>query len=71
MATLVPSCSLMLFHDILLMQLIIQAITGERSFILLLPKDFAAKLAVGKGDYLKCEIEGNNMMVEKLEPLER
>jgi hypothetical protein len=47
------------------MELIVQAITGQISFILLLPRDFTTRLAVEKGDYLRCKIEGDKLIVEK------
>jgi antitoxin component of MazEF toxin-antitoxin module len=53
------------------MELIIQALTGQRSFILLLPKDFATGLAVEKGDYMKCKIEGDKLIVEKADQQRR
>jgi hypothetical protein len=35
----------------------VQALTGDRSLT----------LGVGKGDFLKCHIEGNSLIVEKLD----
>ena len=43
----------------------IQALTGERSFTLVFPKQFALELGIGKGDFLKCYIDGTKLVVEK------
>ena len=45
----------------------IQALTGERSLTLVFPKHFAIKLGIVKGDFLKCRLEGNRLIVEKLD----
>jgi hypothetical protein len=45
----------------------VQALTGERSFTFVLPKTFAIELGIGKGDFLKCHIENNRLIVEKME----
>ena len=47
----------------------VQALTGERSFTFVLPKAFAIELGIGKGDFLKCHIENNKLVVEKMELL--
>jgi len=44
----------------------LQALTGERSLTLVFPKQFAIKLGIAKGDFLKCRLEGNRLIVEKL-----
>ena len=44
----------------------IQALTGEHSFTLVLPKQFANKLGITKGNYLKCHINGQKLVVEKI-----
>ena len=44
----------------------VQALTGDRSLTLVFPKQFAIELGVGKGDFLKCHIDGNRLIVEKL-----
>jgi len=44
----------------------VQALTGERSFTLVFPKHFATELGVGKGDFLKCYIDGNRLIAEKV-----
>jgi hypothetical protein len=46
----------------------VQGLQGERSFTLVFPKEFATELGVGKGDFLKCQIDGNRLIVEKLNP---
>ena len=46
----------------------VQALTGERSFTLVFPKHFAVELGVGRGDFLKCQINGNRLIVEKMIP---
>jgi hypothetical protein len=46
----------------------IQALTGERSFTLVFPKQFAIELGIGKRDFLKCRIDGNRLIVEKVNP---
>lgn len=46
----------------------IQALTGDRSFTLVFPKHFALELGVGKGDFLKCHLDSNRLIVEKVNP---
>jgi hypothetical protein len=46
----------------------VQALQGERSFTLVFPKEFAIELGVGKGDFLKCRIDGKSLVVEKANP---
>ena len=46
----------------------VQALQGERSFVLVFPKDFATELGVRKGDFLKCYVHGNQLIVEKMNP---
>jgi antitoxin component of MazEF toxin-antitoxin module len=43
----------------------IQAIHGNSTLILVLPKDFAFALKITKGDYVKCKVRGNQLIVEK------
>jgi bifunctional DNA-binding transcriptional regulator/antitoxin component of YhaV-PrlF toxin-antitoxin module len=45
----------------------IQALTGDRSLTLVFPKQFAVELGIEKGDYLKCSVDGNRLIVQKLE----
>lgn len=46
----------------------IQALTGDRSLTLVFPKHFATELRIGKGDYLKCHINGTRLILEKVNP---
>jgi len=46
----------------------VQALQGERSFTLVFPKEFAVQLGIGKGDFLKCQVEGNRLIIEKVNP---
>jgi hypothetical protein len=46
----------------------VQALQGERSFTLVFPKEFAVELGVGKGDFLKCRVKGNSLIVDKVKP---
>jgi hypothetical protein len=46
----------------------VQALTGERSFTMVLPKEFALELGIAKGDYLKCFVNGKSLIVEKVNP---
>jgi hypothetical protein len=46
----------------------VQALTGERSFTLVFPREFAVELGVGKGDFLKCQVDGKRLVVEKVNP---
>ena len=45
----------------------VQALQGERSFTLVLPKEFAVGLGIGKGDFLRCSVDGQRLVVEKVE----
>jgi hypothetical protein len=45
----------------------VQALQGERSFTLVLPKEFVVEPGVGKGDFLKCQVFGKKLVVEKVE----
>lgn len=44
-----------------------QAIHGERTFVLCVPKDIIAELKIAKGDYVKCWISNKQLIVEKAE----
>jgi bifunctional DNA-binding transcriptional regulator/antitoxin component of YhaV-PrlF toxin-antitoxin module len=46
----------------------VQALQGERSFTLVFPKEYAMQLGVKKGDFLKCRIKGNSLIVNKMNP---
>jgi hypothetical protein len=43
----------------------IQAIHGETTFVLVIPKDFAERLQITKGDYVKCTIADDSLVVRK------
>jgi antitoxin component of MazEF toxin-antitoxin module len=45
----------------------IQAIHGNTTFVLVLPKDFIAELKIAKGDYVKCRVSNKQLIVEKVE----
>jgi len=45
----------------------VQGLQGERSFTLVLPKEFAVRLGIGKGEFLKCSVDGRRLVVEKVE----
>jgi antitoxin component of MazEF toxin-antitoxin module len=45
----------------------VQTIHGNSTFILVLPKDFVSKLNFAKGDYVKCKILNNQLLIEKAE----
>jgi hypothetical protein len=45
----------------------VQSLQGEKSFTLVLPKEFAIQLGIGKGDFLKCLVDGNRLIVEKMQ----
>jgi antitoxin component of MazEF toxin-antitoxin module len=44
----------------------VQAIHGNSTFVLVLPRDFVSVLNISKGDYVKCSILNNKMVVEKI-----
>lgn len=43
----------------------IQGLVGERSFSVVLPKQFATDLGIGKGDHVKVHQEGGKIIIEK------
>jgi bifunctional DNA-binding transcriptional regulator/antitoxin component of YhaV-PrlF toxin-antitoxin module len=45
----------------------VQALQGERSLTLVFPKEFALELDIGKGDFLKCSLDGKRLIVEKMQ----
>jgi bifunctional DNA-binding transcriptional regulator/antitoxin component of YhaV-PrlF toxin-antitoxin module len=45
----------------------VQALTGERSFTVVLPKSYAIELGIEKGHFLKCHIEDHKIVLEKAE----
>ena len=45
----------------------VQGIHGNSTFTLVLPKDFVSILNISKGDYVKCRILDNQLVIEKAE----
>ncbi len=45
----------------------IQTLSGERGFLLCLPKEYVAQLGLDKHDYVKCRIENGELVVKKAE----
>jgi len=45
----------------------IQAIHGNTTFVLVLPRHFVDKLKISKGDYVKCTIVDDTLLVKKAE----
>jgi hypothetical protein len=45
----------------------VQALQGERSLTVVLPKEFAVSLEIGKGDFLKVTLDGKKLVLEKAE----
>ena len=45
----------------------VQSLQGEKSFTIVLPKEFAVQLGIGKGDFLKCIVDGKRLIVEKMQ----
>lgn len=43
----------------------IQAIHGDTTFVLVVPRDFVEKLKISKGDYVKCTIVDDSLVVKK------
>ncbi len=43
----------------------VQAYSGERSLTLVLPKIFALKMGIEKGDFLKVHLEEDKLVVQK------
>lgn len=43
-----------------------QAYGKDRSLLLVVPKAFSKKLQIGRGDFLKCRMDGARLIVEKL-----
>jgi hypothetical protein len=46
----------------------IRSIIGEESLTLVLRKKFAVELGIGKGDFVKCYVDENRLIVEKVNP---
>lgn len=45
----------------------VQALHGERILTIVLPKTLAGQLGIVKGDYLKYLVEGNRLIMEKVQ----
>lgn len=43
----------------------VQTIHGNSTFVLVLPKDFVSLLRISKGDYVKCMVSDNKLIIEK------
>lgn len=43
----------------------VQGYSGERSFTIVLPKVFAEKMGIVKGNFLKVSLEGNKLIIQK------
>jgi antitoxin component of MazEF toxin-antitoxin module len=43
----------------------VQGLIGETSFSVILPKEYAVKLGIGKGDFVKVKQEENRILIEK------
>jgi hypothetical protein len=43
----------------------VQGLVGEQSFSIILPKQYAVNLGIGKGDFVKVSQEENKIIVEK------
>jgi antitoxin component of MazEF toxin-antitoxin module len=43
----------------------LQGIHGNSTFTIVLPKDFISILNLSKGDYVKCRISNNQLVIEK------
>ena len=45
----------------------VQGLVGEQSFSIILPKQYAINLKIGKGDFVKVHQEENKIIVEKVD----
>jgi hypothetical protein len=43
----------------------VQGLLGEASFSVVLPKEYAINLGIGKGDFVKVKREHNRIIIEK------
>ena len=43
----------------------IQAIHGETTFVLVIPREFVDRLKITKGDYVKCTVVDESLVVRK------
>jgi bifunctional DNA-binding transcriptional regulator/antitoxin component of YhaV-PrlF toxin-antitoxin module len=44
----------------------VQGLVGEQSFSIVLPKQYATNLQIGKGDFVKVTQQDNKIIVEKV-----
>jgi ABC-type lipoprotein release transport system permease subunit len=44
----------------------VQALVGERSLVLVLAKSLALQLGIRKGDYMRCFVESNRLVLERV-----
>jgi len=44
----------------------VQALVGERSLVFVLAKSLAVQLGIKKGDYLRCFVDKNRLVLEKV-----
>jgi antitoxin component of MazEF toxin-antitoxin module len=43
----------------------VQGLIGEASFSVVLPKEYALNIGIGKGDFVKVKREDNRIIIEK------
>jgi bifunctional DNA-binding transcriptional regulator/antitoxin component of YhaV-PrlF toxin-antitoxin module len=43
----------------------VQGVVGESSFSIILPKSYAIRLGIGKGDFVKIQEQNQKIVVEK------
>lgn len=43
----------------------VQGLIGETSFSVILPKEYALNIGIGKGDFVKVKQEQNKIVIEK------
>jgi bifunctional DNA-binding transcriptional regulator/antitoxin component of YhaV-PrlF toxin-antitoxin module len=43
----------------------VQGIVGDQSFSIVLPKQYAINLGIGKGNFVKVHLEENRIIIEK------
>lgn len=45
----------------------VQGLVGEASFSIILPKEYALNLGIGKGDFLRVSLKDKQLILEKAE----
>jgi hypothetical protein len=45
----------------------VRGLVGEQSFSIVLPKQYAVNLGIGKGDFVKVDLEENRIVIAKAE----